>query len=225
MTRTMRFLIVEDHPLFRRALRAVLEATAGETEIFEVASIADAVETIESAGRINLVLLDLHLPGTKDFYGLLELRKRFPRVPIAVVSSLDDPEIVREALRIGASGFIPKSFKKQDFQHVINEILSGDVYAPPCLKQLEDDGSVTERDELLAGLKSLTRRQLTVLQKIREGKPNREIAADLGVRETTVKAHVSDILDKLNAFSRTQLVAIVKRLDFEKVASNSAKPA
>jgi len=225
MTRAMRFLIVEDHPLFRRALRTVLKTTAAEAEILEVSSIAEAVETIESAGRINLVLLDLHLPGTKDFYGLLELRKRFPRVPIAVVSSLDDPEIVREALRLGASGFIPKSFKKQDFQRVISEILSGEVYAPPCAKQLEDDGSANERDELLAGLKSLTRRQLTVLQKIREGKPNREIAADLGVRETTVKAHVSDILDKLNAFSRTQLVAIVKRLDFDKVASNGARPA
>ena len=86
-------------------------------------------------------------------------------MPIAVVSSLDDPEIVREALRIGASGFIPKSFKKQDFQRVIGEILSGEVYEPPCAKGAENDGAVAERDELLAGLKSLTRRQLTVLQK------------------------------------------------------------
>ena len=222
MTHAMRVLIVEDHPLFRRALRSVLEATIKDAEILEAVSISEAAEVIEDAGRVNLVLLDLHLPGTKDFCGLLELRKRFPRAPIAVVSSLDDPEIVREALRIGASGFIPKSYKKQEFQKAIGTLLNGDIFAPPCLNGIEETPALCERDQLLAGLKSLTRRQLTVLQKIREGKPNREIAADLGVRETTVKAHVSDILDKLDAFSRTQLVAIVKRLDFEEVASNNA---
>ena len=223
MTHPMRFLIVEDHPLFRRALRSVLEATAEDAEIFEAVSISEAAEAIEEAGRINLVLLDLHLPGTTDFCGLLELRKRFPRVPIAVVSSLDDPEIVREALRIGASGFIPKSYRKPEFQKAIASVLEGEAYAPPCLGGMEATDATCERDRLLAGLQSLTRRQLTVLQKIREGKPNREIAADLGVRETTVKAHVSDILDKLDAFSRTQLVAIVKRLDFEEVASHNAR--
>ena len=143
-------------------------------------------------------------------------------MPIAVVSSLDDPEIVREALCIGAAGFLPKSFNKQEFQCAVEAILCGGVHAPPCFKGLEDMDSVTERDQHLPGLKSLTRRQLTVLQKICEGKPNREIAADLGVRETSVKAHVSDILDKLNAYNRTQLVGIVRSLDFEEVASNDA---
>ncbi len=218
----MRFLIIEDHPLFQQALRTLLRQTAPEAEIESAASIDEAADVLKRGGRYALALLDLHLPGTKDFSGLLRLRKKFPRVPIAVVSSLDDPEIVREALRFGAIGFIPKSFRKDDFKRIIAGILNGEIYVPPGQASATPCASQAKRDQLSKGLQSLTRRQLTVLQKIREGKPNREIAADLGVRETTVKAHVSDILQKLNAFSRTQLVAIAKSMEFDQIASDGS---
>jgi len=220
MTCAMRFLIVEDHPLFQQALRALLRQTMPESEVLVAASIDEAIELLQQDGRVTLALLDLHLPSTRDFSGLLKLRKKFPRVPFAVVSSLDDPDIVREAIGFGAMGFIPKSFVKDDFKRIISGILAGDIYVPPGLIDAKPCEARTKREQICRGLQSLTRRQLTVLQKIREGKPNREIAADLGVRETTVKAHVSDILQKLNAFSRTQLVAISKSLEFDQIASD-----
>ncbi len=192
------------------------------SEVLVASSIEEAIDLLTQDGRITLALLDLHLPNTRDFSGLLKLRKKFPRVPFAVVSSLDDPAIVREAIGFGAMGFIPKSFVKDDFKRIISEILSGEIYVPPGFLDAKPCEKRAKRDQLCRGLQSLTRRQLTVLQKIREGKPNREIADDLGVRETTVKAHVSDILQKLDAFSRTQLVAISKSLEFDQIGSNRA---
>lgn len=218
----MRFLIVEDHPLFQQALRVLLLQSMPGSEVLVASSIEEAVDLLTQDGRISLALLDLHLPNTRDFSGLLKLRKKFPRVPFAVVSSLDDPAIVREAIGFGAMGFIPKSFVKDDFKRIISEILAGDIYVPPGLLDAKPCEKRAKRDQLCRGLQSLTRRQLTVLQKIREGKPNREIANDLGVRETTVKAHVSDILQKLDAFSRTQLVAIAKSLEFDQIVSDRA---
>ena len=222
MTAEHRFLIIEDHPLFQQALRALLQQGSPETTVETAETIDEAIEILSSGERYTLALLDLHLPCTKDFSGLLSLRKKFPRVPIAVVSSLDDADIVREALRFGAVGFIPKSFVKDEFMRIIAQILDGEIYVPPGLMDAKPCAKQAKRDELSSSLQSLTRRQLAVLQKIREGKPNREIAHDLGVRETTVKAHVSDILQKLNAFSRTQLVAIAKSLEFDQIASDDA---
>ena len=197
----------------------MLQSTSPNTDILCAASIGEAIDVIKTSARIHLVLLDLHLPGTKDFSGLLQLRRKFPRVPIAIVSSLDDPEIVRQAISFGAVGFIPKSYKKAAFTRIIGEIVAGDVYVPPSFGE---DTPCAKRAQLAASLQSLTRRQLAVLQKIREGKSNREIATDLGIRETTIKAHVSDILHKLDAFSRTQLVAISKSMEFGRIASGRA---
>ncbi len=126
------FLIVDDHPLFREALRSAVELACPGAEICEATTVADAVAMIgEAQPSFDLVLLDLALPGTSGFEGLLELRRRFPHLPVMIVSSLEDRGIVRQALSYGTAGFVPKSTNKAE----IAAALSGAIYLPKGLPQ------------------------------------------------------------------------------------------
>ncbi|MEX6504951.1 response regulator [Jiella sp. M17.18] len=218
-----RFLIVDDHPLFREALRSAVALADPEAEIAEAGTIEAAIEVLAAATRsFDLALLDLTMPGTAGFEGLLELRGRFPRLPILVVSALDEPKIVRQVLAYGVAGFVSKSARKLDLSTAITEVLAGSVYVQPGLIAAEPERPAGPGD-LPARIASLTPQQLRVLSMIRQGLLNKQIAYELGVGETTVKAHVSEILRKLNVFSRTQAVIEVAKLDFDKLAA--AAPA
>lgn len=220
---TVRFLIVDDHPLFREALQLAIHSAYPEAEIVEASSIAAAQAALASELPFDLLLLDLTMPGTRGFDGLIELRTARPKQPILVVSAHEDPRIVHESMTCGAAGYISKSVKKSDLAEAIQDVMAGLVvlpkgYAPP------DSGSATSRDNDLAGrVASLTRQQLRVLQMVRQGMLNKQIAHELGVGETTIKAHVSEIMRKLNVVSRTQAVIEVARLDFDAVLANAAK--
>ena len=211
------FLIIDDHPLFREALRSAVALADPKAEIAEAGAIETAIEAVERAERsFDLALLDLTMPGTTGFEGLLELRGRFPRLPILVVSALDDPKVVRQVLAYGVAGFVSKSAKKLDLSTAITEVLAGSVYVQPGLIGEEPERR-TDAGDLPARIASLTPQQLRVLSMIRQGLLNKQIAYELGVGETTVKAHVSEILRKLNVFSRTQAVIEVSKLDFDKL--------
>ena len=209
------FLVVDDHPLFRDALTLAIKAAYPNAGIEEASSVSAAKDLLIRGARYDLILLDLSMPGISGFEGFLELRSIDPKQPIVIVSALEDARIVHEAVTLGASGFIPKSARKPELAAAIEEVMLGNLtlpkgYSPPA----EDAGRASE---LATRLASLTPQQLRVLSMLRQGLLNKQIAHELGVGETTVKAHVSEILRKLDVASRTQAVIEVSRIDFDKL--------
>jgi len=216
----LKFLIVDDHPLFRDALRGTIGQTFTDATILEASSVDEGISTADSHDDIDLVLFDLSMPGMQGFSGLLSLRTRFPKLPVVVISALDDERIVNEAISHGAIGFIPKSSPKPELTSALKETIAGNVYVPPDMRgNGAGDGKakVSEKDDLSEKLGSLTPQQLRVLQLLGTGKLNKEIAYELDIAETTVKAHVSAILRKLNVYSRTQAVIVARKLQFEEI--------
>jgi DNA-binding NarL/FixJ family response regulator len=138
-----------------------------------------------------------------------------------IVSGLDDPKIVSEAIRLGAAGFVSKSVDKETLAEGLSVVLSGSVFVPPELAQNAQGQRAESRSNDIADLvANLTPAQMRVLQLIRNGQLNKQIAYELGVSETTIKAHVSEILRKLNVVSRTQAVIKTSQLDFEAIAGD-----
>jgi DNA-binding NarL/FixJ family response regulator len=205
-----RILIADDHPLFRDALKHALSGAFKSVEIVEAGTIEEMTERIEAGAEIDLVLLDLAMPGVRGFSGLLFLRAQHPGVPVVVVSAHEEPSVVRRCLEFGASGFIPKSVNVDMIRSAVAEVLGGGVWTPPDL----DLGAVDEGDaELSARLATLTPQQVRVLMMLSEGLLNKQIAYELSVSEATVKAHVSAILQKLGVESRTQAVIAASRIE------------
>ncbi|MBP2313280.1 response regulator [Azospirillum soli] len=210
-----RILIADDHPLVRDALRSAVLYSCQAQEIHEAGCLDDAVSTLREKGELDLVLLDLNMPGMNGLTGLLALRSQFPAIPIAVVSAHEDRKVMLEAVRCGAAGFIPKSTPRDAIAGALRQILAGEVYLPPSVEEgeaAEDD----ETAEIARRLSTLTAQQLRVLEMLGTGKLNKEIAYELSITETTVKAHVSAILQKLKVYSRTQAVVFANRLQLEK---------
>jgi DNA-binding NarL/FixJ family response regulator len=221
---THRFLVVDDHPLFRDALQSAIALAYADAEVFEATHIDAAADMIsgEKSG-FDLVLLDLSMPGTTGFDGLLSIRTQFPKQPVVIVSGMDDPRMVREALGYGVAGFIPKSTRKQELARAITEVINGSIYVPPAYAAASvPTERRTAASDIGQRLATLTPQQLRVLQMLRQGLLNKQIAYELDVGETTVKAHVSEILRKLNVCSRTQAVIEASKIDFEQIAGDLA---
>jgi DNA-binding NarL/FixJ family response regulator len=209
-----RFLIVDDHPLFREAIQLAVLVAYPEAAIVEATSITGAKSAIAGGPPFDLVLLDLTMPGTRGFEGLLELRTHFPKLPIVIVTALDDAHVIHQAMTCGAAGFVPKSAKKSEIAEAIQTVMSGSVYLPrDYVPPARSERS--PRSAFMTRIASLTPQQLRVLMMLRQGKLNKQIAFELDVGETTVKAHVSEILRKLNVASRTQAVIEAQKIDFD----------
>ena len=211
-------LIVDDHPLFVEALKLVIQAKLPDASLAEAASIEAARAALEQGGPFDLVLLDLSMPGTRGLDGLIELRTRHPRLPIVVVSALEDPRIIHEVMSCGAAGFISKAMRGTELGEAIQEVMAGSVVLPRGYEPSQVEGTGSTSD-LTARLATLTPQQVRVLQMLRQGLLNKQIAYDLGVGETTVKAHVSEILRKLKVSSRTQAVIESSKVDFDTILS------
>jgi DNA-binding NarL/FixJ family response regulator len=205
-----RFIIVDDHPLFRGALGQALQASFAEAEILEAGSLDELTGKLEGADDIDLVLLDLAMPGVHGVSGLLYLRAQHPEVPVVIVSASDDAATIRQCLDCGASGFIPKSQPVERIRDAIRRIIGGEVWLPPDvdLSRLPSQ----ESTQLIARLSTLTPQQVRVLMMLGEGLLNKQIAFKLGVSEATIKAHVSAILQKLGVESRTQAVIAINKI-------------
>jgi DNA-binding NarL/FixJ family response regulator len=160
---------------------------------------------------IDLVLLDLAMPGVRGFSGLMYMRAQFPSVPVIVVSANDEPATIRRCMGFGASGFIPKTLGVDDMRAAISAILNGGVWTPPDVDL--GPGADAETAELMARMATLTPQQVRVLMMLSEGLLNKQIAYQLGVSEATVKAHVSAILQKLGVESRTQAVIAAAKIE------------
>lgn len=213
----MHFLVVDDHPLYREALRSTLQLAFPTARITEAESIAAAQNALTSRHAADLILLDLSMQGVSGFDGLMSMRKCFPSIPILVVSGLDEPRIVQDAIRYGAAGFVPKSVDKASLMKAINTVLAGSLSFPQG--GLQSVSRVASSPSTLAErVSQLTPQQFRVLLMIRQGKLNKQIAHELLVGDSTVKAHVTEILRKLGVTSRTQIVIETASLNFDRSA-------
>ena len=205
------FIIADDHPLFRGALRAAITGAFAAAEIHEAGSIEALVAQIEKSPETDLILLDLAMPGVRGFSGLLLLRAQHPGIPVVVVSAHEEAEVVRRCLEFGASGFIPKTTDVEVMRGAIRTILDGGTWTPPDLNIGGDPDD--ETTDLVRRLASLTPQQVRVLMMLSDGLMNKQIAYELTISEATVKAHVSAILQKLDVDSRTQAVIAAARIE------------
>jgi len=177
--------------------------------IVETSGMDELSKALAEERDIDLVLLDLAMPGVQGFSGLMYSRAQYPGIPVAIVSASDEPGIIRRAMDFGASAFIPKSLDIETIGDAIKVVLNGDSWTPPDI-----DLSVSEDKEtanLVRRLSTLTPQQVRVLMMLSEGLLNKQIAYELSVSEATVKAHVSAILDKLGVDSRTQAVIVASK--------------
>lgn len=208
-----RLVIADDHPLFRGALREAIAGLFADASVAEAGSFDEVSELIERDGEVDLVLLDLTMPGMRGLSGLLYLRAQYPSVPVVIVSANDDPGMVRRCMDFGASGFIPKTLSIDAIRGAVAKVLAGGLWVPRDVDL--DRGADAEVAHLLARVATLTPQQVRVLMMLAEGLLNKQIAHALGVSEATVKAHVSAILQKLGVESRTQAVIAVTRIEPE----------
>lgn len=212
----MKVLVVDDHALIRDALRRVLEGIEQQTTVYEAAACDHAFRLIEAQPDLDLVLLDLNLPGMHGFEALAELRSRYPAVSVVVVSAADDGASVTRALDHGAMGYITKSSSNEVLASALRLVLSGGIYIPPQLlgrgeASPQSAGSARLQRRLPSDL-GLTQRQAQILTLLMRGKSNKLICRELALAESTVKNHVTLVLKALNVTSRTQAVLAAARL-------------
>ncbi len=206
-----RLIIADDHPLFRGALREALSRLFEKADIGEAGNFEEISKLLERNLDVDLILLDLSMPGVRGFSGLMYLRAQYPSVPIIVVSASDDPAVIRRCMDFGASGFIPKTLGIEAMRGAIERVFEGGVWTPPDIEI--GTGPDAHSADLMARLASLTPQQVRVLMMLSEGLLNKQIAYELGVSEATVKAHVSAILQKLGVESRTQAVIAASKIE------------
>jgi DNA-binding NarL/FixJ family response regulator len=203
-------VIVDDHPLFRGALRQAIGSIMPRARVIETNGIEELNGALSSEKDIDLILLDLTMPGVQGFSGLIALRAQHPDVPVVIVSATEEVTIIRRAMEFGSSGFIPKSLNVDQIGAAIQSVLSGDTWTPPDVDLTATEDK--ETTDLVRRLATLTPQQVRVLMMLSEGLLNKQIAYELSVSEATVKAHVSAILDKLGVDSRTQAVIVAAKI-------------
>lgn len=209
-------LVIDDHPLFCDALSMTLKAVAGITRIETADRLEAAITRLDRSPVPDVVVLDLNLPDVDGLDGLIRLKSVVGDVPVVVVSSLADHRVVSACLRAGASGFVPKHSHRDIYRAAFETIRTGGLYHPDgYVAQNDPKAPATQREDAVARLCLLTRQQAKILQLICEGKLNKQIAFELTIAETTVKAHVTAIMRKLGVQSRTQAVLIARGASFE----------
>ena len=214
MQLAQKIIIADDHPLFRAALKQAVSQSMPGVETIEADSLQAVQEAVAEHSDADLVLLDIHMPGTNGFSGLVFLRGQNPGIPVVVVSGSEQLHVMKRALDYGASGFIPKSAPLEVIGEAIVSVLEGEVWLPQeAAGNLPD---VSEEDQKFAvALAALTPQQFRVLTMLTEGLLNKQIAYELNVSDATIKAHVTAILRKLGVHSRTQAVIAAQRLGVE----------
>lgn len=205
-----RLIVADDHPLFRGALRQALSSVLPAAKIDEAGTFESLTKLLEEDAEVDLVLLDLSMPGISGFSGLIYLRAQYPAIAVVIVSASDDVGTIRQSLDFGASGFIPKRFGVETLRDAILRVMDGDIWSPPDvdLSVAADPEMTRLRDRLV----TLTPQQVRVLMMLSQGLLNKQIAYELSVSEATIKAHVSAILQKLGVESRTQAVIAAAKI-------------
>ena len=204
-----RIIIVDDHPLFRAALRQTLSGGADEIAVEEAGGLDALTAALEADRDCDLVLLDLNMPGGHGLSGLLLLRAQYPEVPVMIISAVEDHKVIRRTFELGAAGYLPKSVGPADIRKAIDTVLSGEILVPEGVSLDGED----EQSAFIRRLSTLTPQQIRVLMMLSDGLMNKQIAYELSISEATVKAHVSSILQKLDVDSRTQAVIAASKIE------------
>lgn len=216
-------LIADDHPLFRDALKlAVAQAVPG-AQIIEADSVHSLFAALDAYPDPELLLLDLNMPGAHGFNALVQARAHFPTVPIVVISAREDRRIMHRALGHGAAAFVPKSASIDLIVSALRTVLGGDIWLPASATAAGDASAISldqQEADATVRLGALTPQQFRVLSMLSAGLLNKQIAADLGVSEATVKAHVSAVMQKLGVSNRTQAVLLAQRLSLDQTSSD-----
>lgn len=206
-------LIADDHPLFADALMMALrQESLAESQIELASTLDETLSKLQSGPDYDLLLLDLRMPGSEGFFGLIQIRKEFPEVPVVVISGSDEPNIIARTRAFGALGFITKSTPTADIRSAVLSVLEGDEVWPENLPPIEEKDDLVD---IARRVNDLTDQQLRVLQQLQQGRLNKQIAFDLNISEATVKAHVTAIFRKLGVLNRTQAVILMNRLALE----------
>ena len=206
-----RILLVDDHVLFREALVYVLKELDRDVSVLQVGMASEALKAASRYQDLDLVLLDLALPGIDGLSALPKMRRRMPTIPIVVLSGNENLQIVRKAISAGAAGFIPKTIHSDEMKNALSLVLSGEIYLPPALIGLGDfDGEITLASNMQSDT-DLTQRQLEVLELLSLGLPNKSIANRLDLTEGTIKLHITAILRKLSVRNRTEAVRVASQ--------------
>lgn len=207
-------LIADDHPLFRAALRGAAADAVADLSMHEADSLDGVLALLEAEPDIDLVLLDLHMPGNHGLAGLAAIRAQHPAVAVVVVSANDDPKVVRRALDHGAAGYLPKSTGLDELRGAIRSVLACEQWLPDSLRgAVARTRSNAGDSDLAARLASLSPQQFRVLRLVAEGLLNKQIADRLQVQERTVKAHLTAIFERLGVRNRTQAGVILRELE------------
>lgn len=221
---TTRALVVDDHPLFCDALSLTLRSIAEFDQIHTTGTLEGALQLVADTGGIGLVVLDLNLPDVNGLDGLVRLRTAAPKARIVVASSMADNRMISHAMQAGADGFVPKHSPRSVFQRAFETVEQGQPFVPDgYIDPKCDDAPANKPQDALARLATLTNQQARILTLICDGKLNKQIAWDLSIAETTVKAHVTAIMRKLGVQSRTQAVLIAQEARFASVLPSDAQ--
>jgi len=203
----MKILHADDHSMFREGLRFFLKLLDPQVVVLEASNIQAALDKLALEGPVDLLVLDLPMPGMSELDGFFAVRRRHPNLPIVIVSGVNDPRTIRALLDGGARGYIPKLASSEQLMEGLRRVLRGEVYLPDAL--FIPDPETTASSGAESG--PLTSRQLQILPLLAEGMPNKRIAEALGVTEGTVKQHLKDLFRRLNARNRTQAVKEARR--------------
>ena len=207
-------LIADDHPLFRDALKRAVGQAVPDARLIEVEDVAGLHGAVETHPDLELLLLDLQMPGASGFSALVHIRRMHPGLPIIVVSAHEQAAVIRRAMAHGASGYIPKSTSADRIVTAVLKVLDGDLWFPPDLHGRSETLHADEAGAA-AQVSELTPQQFRVFTMIAHGLLNKQIAWELGVSEATVKAHMTAIMRKLGVSNRTQAALLASHLAIE----------
>ncbi|WP_420935096.1 response regulator [Alteromonas sp. A081] len=211
-----RILIIDDHPIFRHAMVTILGKKFPDSETLEANSIEEALKLLAQDAALDLIMLDLNLPGTCGLNGLLDIRNQFTNIPVVIISAETEKHNILQTISYGAVGFISKSSTIEDIASSIESIFEGNVCLPSEILRTPSTPNRHNRETSISPekMRSLTRKELSVLKYLTQGLANKVIAYELNISETTVKSHVSSILKKLGASNRVKVVASAANIDF-----------
>ena len=210
-----KILIADDHPLFREAIHNVIADGFPGSEVMETADLDSALDLTQEHDDLDLILLDLNMPGMHGLNGLMSLRNEAPTIPVVIVSAEQDKQVVLQAITYGAVGFITKSSPRVQMTEAIEQILNGNVYLPSDIIRTQKSSPRRNGQEEHSIppelLQALTRKQLLVLERMTKGESNKQIGRDLGITEVTVKLHRAHVMQKLGVTTLAELVRLEEK--------------
>jgi len=205
------FHVADDHPLFRNAILEVIKRHYPDSIVSESMDLDSTITELEKNSETDLLLLDLHMPGSQDLFGLIMVREKFPSIPVAIISADENTNTINRAMGHGASGYIPKSCSPQTIHQAIHTMLDGGRWVEDDIRNNLTPIDEEEKD-LAAKIATLTPQQYRVLCYLREGWLNKQIGFEMGITEATIKAHITAIFRKLNISNHTQAVIMLSKM-------------